>query len=161
VTRTNPARAAMDAALHEIVISDLRRRGFTGRYPHFRRRREDRIDLLSFQFYSSGGKFVVEIAVSGPQGFRHAWGKVRGPSEVTAQDISSPLERPRLGSGGRGDHWFTFGGQVYEPGHDLARPPRHYEDVARQVLSLIDSEAEPFWSRTQPQTGLQGEGQQP
>ena len=45
----------MDRVLKATVIPELRARGFQGSFPHFRRLRPDRIDLLAFQFYRSGG----------------------------------------------------------------------------------------------------------
>ena len=57
----------MDRVLKATVIPELRARGFQGSLPHFRRRRPDRIDLLTFQFDRSGGRFVVELAQCGPE----------------------------------------------------------------------------------------------
>ena len=55
----HPARAAMEVALKKIVVPELRTLGVRGSFPHFRRVEKQRIDLLSFQFYSSGGSFVA------------------------------------------------------------------------------------------------------
>jgi hypothetical protein len=57
------ATKKMRKALQVIVVPVLRERGFTGSFPHFRRRRQKGIDLLTFQFDKYGGGFVVEIAV--------------------------------------------------------------------------------------------------
>jgi hypothetical protein len=61
-------RTDMDAALMRIVVPDLRRRGFTGSLPRLRRRQPGHIDLISFQFHSGGGSFVVEVAQCPPTG---------------------------------------------------------------------------------------------
>jgi hypothetical protein len=143
----HPARAAIEDALREVVISDLRRRGFRGSFPHFRRQLDSRIDLLTFQFYSSGGSFVVEVAQCGPTGVAHSWKDV-GPEKVTAWDVDKRL---RLGSNpdaGREDHWFVYGKPNYESGHDEVKPSAHYRWVANEVLLLLDSQAERYWSAT-------------
>ena len=56
----------MKKALNQTVIPALRREGFTGRYPHFRRILDDRIELLSFQTNKWGGSFRVEASAVFP-----------------------------------------------------------------------------------------------
>lgn len=141
----HPVRAAIENALREVVIPELRRRGFRGSFPHFRRQLDSRIDLLTFQFYSSGGSFVVEVAQCGPAGVAHSWKDV-GPEKVTAWDVSRRL---RLGSdpdAGKGDHWFVYGKPNYESGQDQVKEPAHHRSVANEVLLLLNSQAEPYWS---------------
>lgn len=41
---------SMIAALKAVFVPVLRERGFKGSFPHFRRIRPDRIDLLTVQF---------------------------------------------------------------------------------------------------------------
>lgn len=141
----HPARVALEAALHEVAIPALRRRGFRGSFPHFRRPSEFRIDLLTFQFFSSGGSFVVEVAQCGPNGVSHSWKDVP-PTKVTAWDVGKRL---RLGSDfsvGAGDHWFVYGKRNYEDGHQEVKPPAHYRWIAEEVRRLIDTQAEPYWN---------------
>jgi uncharacterized protein DUF4304 len=57
------SRDKMIDALRRVIVPTLRNMGFTGSFPHFRRIRETRIDLLTFQFNRSGGSFVVEVAL--------------------------------------------------------------------------------------------------
>jgi hypothetical protein len=140
----HPARAALEDALREVVVPDLRNRGFRGTFPHFRRPLESRIDLLTFQFYSSGGSFVVEVAQCGPTGVSHSWKDV-GPDKVTAWDVAKRL---RLGSApdrGESDHWFVYGKPNYEVRHDEVKPAAHYRWIANEVRLLLDSQAEPYW----------------
>ena len=40
----------MISALKAIVVTTLRDTGFSGSFPHFRRRRGEQLDLLTFQF---------------------------------------------------------------------------------------------------------------
>lgn len=140
----------MDQALKEVVVADLRRRGFTGSLPHLRRRDPERISLISVQHHSSGGSFVVEVAVCPPSGHVTSWGKDVAPSKVKAVDINDP--RPRLGNPsfpGRGDHWFVYGPRSYDPGGQTVLSPSHYLEVAERVVALLDEQAEEFW-RTAP-----------
>lgn len=136
----------METALKQIVVTDLRRRGFTGSLPHLRRRMQDRIDLLSFQFRSTGGSFVVEVAVCGPDGIVMSWGKHIPPAKVRAVDMNS--NRPRLGADHfpTGDHWFVFGSPNYEQESRPLPPSSFYDSIAVEVLQLVDQQAEPFWS---------------
>ena len=88
----------------------------------------------------------MEVAACGPNGFTMGWGEVIGPSKVNAQHISGP--RPRLGSAGfpgSADHWFVFGTRMYEPHADALQPPHHYEQIAAEVMQLVETTAEPFW----------------
>ena len=54
------SRDQMIAALREIVVPVLRDMGLRGSFPHFRRFRDTRIDLLTFQFNRYGGSLVGE-----------------------------------------------------------------------------------------------------
>lgn len=130
----------MEVALKKIVIPELRTLGFRGSFPHFRRVRKQRIDLLSFQFYSSGGSFVVEVSSCGPEGTR--WS---GPEKAKANEVDG--KRLRLGADPSGalDHWFQFGLRNYEQGHEKVGPQSHYDAVAQSVRGSICSEAEPYW----------------
>ncbi len=142
----HPARAALESALRESVIPDLRERGFRGSFPHFRRLLPTRIDLLTFQFYSSGGSFVVEIAQCGADGAKLSW-KTVAPEKSTAIDV---LPRLRLGSdpaNRRHDHWFVFGKRNYEAGHEHVEPPAHYQQIASRVKELVGTQGETYWQR--------------
>ena len=140
------ARESMDAALKRMVADTLRPRGFLGSLPHLRRRRDNRIELVSVQFLSAGGSFAVEIAACGIDGHTTSWGKAIAPSKVTARDMNPPY-RPRLGSTTFpiDDHWFVFGPRSYEPGADAVQPDDHYARIASEVERLLDTQAEPWW----------------
>jgi hypothetical protein len=77
-------REKMDAAIKETVSPFLRERGFKGYYPHFRREQGDNLNLLTFQFSTSGPKFVAEIANCPVKGFNPGWGNDLKPSECRA-----------------------------------------------------------------------------
>jgi hypothetical protein len=122
---TDNLREQMDAALDRLVVPRLRELAFSGSMPHFRRRTENVIDLLSFQFDKRGGGFVIEISRCPAQGFVTYWGKAIPPNKVTAQD-PHPDQRlrlqPREGSGT--DSWFRYEGGAVEQG-ERALFPRH------------------------------------
>src|SRR5215471_550489 len=99
------SREQMIAALREIVVPVLREMGFSGSFPHFRRFRDTRIDLLTFQFNRYGGSFVVEVAFCLPDGITTAWGKHISPQKAQAHDVH-PKHRLRLGSHPpQNDYW--------------------------------------------------------
>jgi len=96
----------MDEAIKDITIPFLRHQGFKGSYPHFRKIKDDRINLLTFQFNKYGGSFVVEISNCSVKGIDRGWGNPVKPSACTAHDMNRRL---RLGSyKPGGDHWFDF-----------------------------------------------------
>src|SRR5262245_61534450 len=90
-------RSEMEACLKRIVVPELRRAGFTGSFPHFRRCREI-IDLITFQFDRHGGGFVIELATGSPAGFTTHWGKHISANKLTAWDLP-PERRKRLKPG--------------------------------------------------------------
>lgn len=141
----HPARSEMEKALKENVISYLRDLGFKGSFPHFRNINAEKIRLVTFQFFSSGGSFVVELAECGPNGFTHSWGKHVEPKKVTAHDIG---QRYRVGSEGKGDHWFVFGKRNYEDGHDKVETKEFYEKIANEVRQCFIDESESYWSKS-------------
>lgn len=122
-------RDQMKAALKSTVVPRVRELGFSGSFPHLRRHRADRIDLLTFQFDKHGGGFVIEISQCPPDGFTTSWGKQIGPDKVTAWDLP-PKERarikPREGSGT--DSWFRY---------DNATSESEFIHVAESVLPFI------------------------
>ena len=138
-------RKEMERALKEVVIPELRRRGFKGSMPHFRRVRPDRVNFLTFQFYSAGGSFVVVIASCGPNGVEDQFFSHIPIEKLTAHDCHGPR---RLGSRPeehKSDHWFHYGPRSY----DSPRPPKpysHYLDIANSIVQLLDSQAEKWWS---------------
>ena len=140
----NDERTLMEKALKEVVVPKLRKLGFKGSLPHFRRLRENQLDLLSFQYYSAGGSFVVEIAKAPPEGITTSWGKFIPPDKANVTWVN---ERLRLGSEpekGVNDYWFEFGRLSYEP----EKKPASYEhllNVAQEVAELLDRQAEPWW----------------
>lgn len=56
----------MNTALKELVIKPLLDVGFTGKFPHYRKIYDDRIELLSIQKNKWGNSFTIEISTVYP-----------------------------------------------------------------------------------------------
>jgi len=100
-------RRDMISALQRIAVPVLRKQGFSGSFPHFRRIGSNRIDLLTFQFDKRGGGFVAEAAQCGAEGFTTHWGEDIPPQKVKALHLH-PNNRLRIGSSLGQDHWFRY-----------------------------------------------------
>lgn len=59
-------REIMLKALNKTVIKDLKAQGFTGKYPHFKKKKEDCIELVDFYANKYGGSFTVEVSAVFP-----------------------------------------------------------------------------------------------
>jgi hypothetical protein len=140
-------REAMNGALKDAITQHLRPGGSTGSLPHLRRRPDSQVCLISFQFFSAGGSFAVEVAECGADGFTTSLGEHKAAHKVTAQ--GHPTPRPRLGTADfpQGDRWFVFGPRNYEPGAEKLQPHSHYEALADEVVRFVESQAEPFWQQ--------------
>ncbi|OMC81588.1 hypothetical protein BK128_21685 [Viridibacillus sp. FSL H7-0596] len=121
----------MVSSLKKIVIPILREKGFKGSFPHFRRIKENKIDLLTFQFDKYGGGFVIEVAVCPPDGVTHDWGKKVPSNKVTAHDLYNRL---RLNGG----EWFRYDAPSSDEGI--------FDILANGVLNCIP-EAENYWEK--------------
>ena len=119
------SREDMDASLKAIVVPHLRAMGFKGSLPHFYRARGDAVDVLTFQFRTGGGSFVVELGRVGADGFDFHCKHIP-PAKAKTSYLKA---RYRLGVplplGVERDHWFTF--------HD-----RDPQEVAREVCTELD-----------------------
>lgn len=123
----------MRRALLGQVVPVLRKRGFLGEYPHFRRLGEEQVDLLTFQADKWGGGFLVEIAKC-PRMNIHDWSGHRvAVQRVTAHHMR---ERQRLPGSPRGAHWYR-----YDRGKSLAR----FERIAQLLLRDLERIAGPWW----------------
>jgi hypothetical protein len=131
-----PTGKAMIAQIQKDVVPVLRKLGFKGSYPSFRRIRPEQIDLLKFQFSTYGGRFVVEIGGFPPTGIEYHGTHVP-PEQVTVSHLLGA--RIRLGeTRDRSDHWF-----LYDDWNDPA-------DTAREVVALLNTQAVAFWQTGDP-----------
>lgn len=130
----------MVKCLNEIVVPALRNLDFKGSFPHFRRIKDDRINLLTFQFDRSGGGFVIEIANCRSDGITTAWGLEIKPNKVTAHDVN---KRKRIQSNmdttsSLTDDWFRYDKE------SLFGLVNVYKKLCKEVLHRIPI-AEDYW----------------
>ena len=126
----------MKKALKEVVIPLLREQGFTGAFPHFRRRRPERRDLFTFQFDLHGGGFIIEIGQCPADGFTTHWGKLIAPDKVKAWDLSWEQRariQPRIGAGK--DCWFRY---------DSAATQDVFKQTAESVMPFLEQAKKMF-----------------
>ena len=131
-------RPEADEALKSIVVPDLKARGFKGGYPNFFRDRDGHIDLLTFQFNKNGGSFVCEISFADRERSNVYIYKDTEPKKLRSNQTTV---RFRLGANpdqGINDNWFDF-----EKSGLLSR--NSPTKAAQDVLSLIESQGEPWW----------------
>ena len=135
MTTGKDLRLLMDKAIKEIAVPFFRDKGFKGSYPHFRRIKEDRINLLTFQFSMYGSEFVVEISNCSPKGVQRGWGADVPPSKCTAHAMP---RRYRMGQNKHNTHyWFNFSSGKTNTGI--------YAERANEIITLWD-EAETWWN---------------
>src|SRR5262245_57260303 len=96
-------RDAMIAELKRVAIPVLRSLGFKASFPHFRRATDTRIDLLTFQFSSGGGQFVIEIGSFSAAGYE-LYCKLIPAAEVKMMHLLRRLGAMDENS----DHWFKY-----------------------------------------------------
>jgi hypothetical protein len=142
-------RKLMERALRELLFPELRRRGFKGSLPHFRRVTPNRVDYLSVQFSSSGGRFVVEVASAGPDGKPEHYGK---HLPIEKLNVTYFARRLRLGSNlqaGEADHWFEFGPASYETTTQVP-PFENFRRIAAEATSYLETQMESWLADPSP-----------
>ena len=139
------------------VIGPLLAQGFTGKYPHFRRVKEDCIELISFQTNKHGGSFTVEVSAVFPdkENKNYVSGSNLSVNELTVWDTN---ERYRLK--GMYDGWFYYrdlyskyilgyGKDYIDMSENTADPtvPKGYklvqrfnEDTAKQICKEVNEQ---------------------
>ncbi|WP_226671140.1 DUF4304 domain-containing protein [Metabacillus litoralis] len=122
-------RKNMNLAIKGMIVPVLREQGFKGSFPHFRRKNEKNIDLVTFQFNRWGGSFVVELAICPLEGVTMHWGEEIPPNKVTAHDVNKRL---RLGAVSEEEDgiWFTY---------ENSKTQKDFEQVASDVLGLLNT----------------------
>lgn len=124
---------AMIVSLKNIVVPELREKGFKGSFPHFYRKTEERADLLMFQFSMWDRVLYIEISKCPLEGYKDdITGELRAPNKVKVYQIGggSPFNRIRIGK--EVDDTFRF-------------TVENSAEVARQIKRSL-AEAEEWWS---------------
>jgi hypothetical protein len=122
----------MKSYLRKNVIPLLSEKGFTGKYPHFRRVREDCIELISFLTNKWGGSFTVEVSAVFPNGLNKNYTEWEGLAEDKLT-VWSTNERYRLK--GMYDGWFYYG-DVYVK-HSLLFGKVYYDLSEKQTPDQV------------------------
>ena len=95
-------------AIKKHIIPELRVNGFSGTFPHFRKKENKTLQFVSFQFGRSSleGKFVIELGLVSKQDLPD-WAKSL-PEEKLNYGLSR--YRHRLGAKSKGEDgvWFDF-----------------------------------------------------
>ena len=145
-------RERMMSAFKSRFVPALRERKFVGSFPHFRRRLPERIDYLMVQFYSAGGRFVVEIGRTGPEGFTDGPWNELPVDKINVGHIFYDRRRltPRDAHGGwRGGDWFEFGPRSSDSPRPL-QPQEFYDAIADRALAIFDTTGETWLARHKP-----------
>jgi hypothetical protein len=127
----------MNLSLEKLVIPILRKNGFSGSIPHFRRIKEDSIDLITFQTDRNGGGFVIELAKSKNGMFKTYFGKEIYPSKLTAHDLDKRIRiHPKgLLENSSTDDWFRYDGNNLD---------KEYDVISEKVINQIPKMEELF-----------------
>lgn len=87
------------------VIQPLLAQGFTGKYPHLRREKENCIELIAFQTNKHGGSFTVEVSAIFPE--KENGNFVLGEG-MTLDDVNVWCTNNRYRLKGMYDRWFYY-----------------------------------------------------
>lgn len=132
-------RDTMLKALNKTVIKDLKSQGFIGKYPHFKKVKENCIELVDFQTNKYGGSFTVEVSAVFPESKVTNLGDLSVAVDVDKVDVSCTNERYRLK--GMFDGWFYYS-DVYK------MPQGFYHNVSEKEAESF--EAPKDWEFVQP-----------
>jgi hypothetical protein len=127
-------------ALQQELVPELRRRGFFGSLPNFRRITESTIALLTVQFNKYGGSFTLELGRAPASDYAPFPGKLIPPTHLSAHDLDL-AQRARIHPiPGDTLSWFSYRHLVASG--DVAENLRA---LARSASALL-IEAEVWWA---------------
>jgi len=137
------SREDMIKSLKARAVPVLRDLGFRGSFPHFYRDRDGHVDLVSFQFGTSGGRFVAELAFVSPD-----------RKELTVSHLDTPpsklrayftFRRLRVGGKMSGNCWYVYADPMVEYGETCHTP----DLLAMQVSTALRIEGVNWWNDMQ------------
>jgi len=130
-------RQKMRKALKATLTPLMRKHGFTGTCPHFRRLGRDRHDFLTFYFDKFGNSFVIDLGQT--ESDYHQAGFVDyPPPEKRNPWYLEPHQRSRVQPGpfnGKTSSWFHY---------DEAAKPNDFSRIAESVVPFIHQALETF-----------------
>ena len=135
-------RQIMLNVLNKKVIPFLIEQGFTGKYPNFRREKENCIEFIGFQANKWGGSFTVEVsAIFLNSKHNNCLG------DLITEDVTGTEERYRLD--GMFDGWFYYSDvylvnknyyeNINEKQAEAFIPPENYELVQKFTFEVAES----------------------
>ena len=126
----------MNKAIKEIIIPYLRDEKFKGSFPHFRREKNGKLNLLTFQFSLYSPQFDVEISNCPTNGMKTSFEKEIKPAECRVNYMGN---RMRIGNlKNETDYWYDFDKQKLFG--------NIFEKRAKEVLNNW-SAAENWWNK--------------
>ena len=129
-------RETINKLLKSSVVPLLRKLGFKGTFPHFKRFGENKIDLLMFQFSQFGKGFIIEIAQCNLNGVTFANGEKIPPEKVKVFHCFPP-NRTRIPIKEEDKYcWITY-------------EKKNLNKIPNKIISLITNEAIPWWNNKQ------------
>ena len=116
-------REIMLNALKKTVIKELKDRGFTGTYPHFKNIMSDCIELIYFQTNKYGGSFTIVVSAVFPNNKVTNLSNLDATIDYSKVNVSCTNQRYRLE--GMFDGWFYY--------RDVYKLPKgFYHDVSEK-----------------------------
>ncbi len=126
-------RDIMLKALNNTVIKELKSQGFTGKYPHLKRDKENCIELVSFFTNKYGGSFTVEVSAVFPNSSITNLSDLNATVDGDNVDVAYTNETYRLD--GMFDGWFYY--------RDVYRMPQgFYHDVPEKDSETFEAPAD-------------------
>lgn len=119
----------MKSYLKKIVIAPLLDKGFTGKYPHFRKVDENCIELFTVQVNKWGGSFTIEVSAVFPNGKIKNYTEWEGLTEEQLT-VWNTGERYRLK--GMYGGWFYYR-DLYVKGNGVFG--KHYLDISEKKIA--------------------------
>jgi hypothetical protein len=138
----------MRSALKTELLPELRRRGFSGKLPHFRRITESTISLLPIQVNKYGGSFAVEIGRAPASDHAPFPGKLVPATDLSAWDLALNQRARFWPRGRREEEWFSY--RDFADGLEFASRAR---ELVRSAVALLD-QAEAWWAGASEQPNV-------
>ncbi|MBI1492095.1 DUF4304 domain-containing protein [Halocynthiibacter styelae] len=129
----------MELALKEVCVPALRTLGFKGSFPHFYKNSDGFVELITFQFFSAGGSFCVNLGYVDFEGKNVSLGQ---DTEISKLRVSSTKDFRRMGAVADGDRWFCFGSTSYGTRRGQ---PFSVKELAEHCSALFKTDAEIWW----------------
>ena len=139
----NADRKIMTADLKANCVPGLRESGFKGAFPNFYRDTDGFVALVSFQFFSAGGSFCVNLGYADPLRKNVSF---QPDTEIAKIRVNQTRDCVRLGATEGGDRWFSFGKTNYD---EFRGQPRSVKKLSLTCSELLASDAENWWRAKQ------------